>query len=61
MCVHAHLMSFVGRGQAMGRGSVLKQCTVSVEADKYLQNKLCVKVEFAVGLLYILLFLFIPL
>lgn len=64
MCTHAHacacmVMPCVGRGQVMERDSVLKQWTLPVDADKYLENKLCAKVELVVGLLYFLLFLFI--
>lgn len=66
MCAHAQafrcmLMPCVGEEQVMERDSVLKQWPwpLPVDADKYLENKLCVKVELVVGLLYFLLFLFI--
>lgn len=64
MCTHAQacgcmLMPCVGEEQVMERDCVLKQWPLPVDKDKYLENKLCVKVELVVGLLYFLLFLFI--
>lgn len=38
----------------MGRDSVLKQRTLPVGADKYLENELCTEVQLVVGLLYFL-------
>lgn len=44
-------MPCVGRGHVVERNSALKQWILPVDADKYLENKLCMEVQLVVGLL----------